>query len=327
MLEKKQIQAIFYSSSKWLIKQQRQLTTSTMHLAQELLMNLQCSHGSRRSGKERRALKLRLAIGTWQRQPSAITEAWSSSTTREIAKELNTSHSTVIWHLKQIGKVKKWQVGASWADRKSKKSSFWIVIISRSRQKQWTISWSDCDMQWKVGFIQQLAMISSVIGLRRTSKALPKAKFVPEKVIVTVWWSTACLIHYSFLNPSETITCETLTKQIEEMHWNLQSLHPILINRKGPIHLHDNPQRVIATASKVEQTGLRSFASTATLTWLLANWLPLLQPSQQDFAGKMLPQPAGDRKRFPRVSWIPKHEFLHRRNKQTSFLWAKMYWL
>ena len=95
-----------------------------MHLAQELLMNLQCSHGSRRSGKERRALKLRLAIGTWQRQPSAITEAWSSSTTREIAKELNLSHSTVIWHLKQIGKVKKWQVGASWADRKSKKSSF-----------------------------------------------------------------------------------------------------------------------------------------------------------------------------------------------------------
>ena len=86
-------------------------------------------------------------------------------------------------------------------------------------------------------------------------------------------------------------------------------------------------QWVIATASKVEQIGLRSFASTATLTWLLANWLPLLQPSQQDFAGKMLPQPAGDRKRFRRVSWILKHEFLHHRNKQTNFLWAKMYWL
>ena len=121
MLEKKQIQAIFYSSSKWVVKQQKQLTTSTMHLAQELLMNVQCSHGSRRFGKERRALTVRLAIGSWQRQLRAITEAWSSSTTREIAKEVNSSHSTVIWHLKQIGKVKKWQVGDSWADRKSKK--------------------------------------------------------------------------------------------------------------------------------------------------------------------------------------------------------------
>ena len=34
MLDKKQIQAIFLSS-KWAVKQQRQLTTSTMHLAQD----------------------------------------------------------------------------------------------------------------------------------------------------------------------------------------------------------------------------------------------------------------------------------------------------
>ena len=128
MLEKKQIQAIFYSSSKWIVKQQRQCTTSTMHLAQELLMNVQCSHGSKRFVKERRALTVRLAIGSWQRQLRAIIETWSSSTTREIAKEVNISHSTVIWHLKQIGKVNKWQVGDSWTDHKSKKKKQNIVL-------------------------------------------------------------------------------------------------------------------------------------------------------------------------------------------------------
>ena len=51
-------------------------------------------------------------------------------------------------------------------------------------------------------------MTSSVDGLRRDSKGLPKAKLSPKKVTVTVWWSAACLIHYSFLNPSETITSE-----------------------------------------------------------------------------------------------------------------------
>ena len=132
MLEKKQIQAIFYSSSKWIVKQQRQCTTSTMHLVQELLMNVQYSHGSKRFVKERRALTVRLAIGSWQRQLRAIIETWSSSTTREIAKEVNISHSTVIWHLKQIGKVNKWQVGDSWTDHKSKKKKNHRFEVSSS---------------------------------------------------------------------------------------------------------------------------------------------------------------------------------------------------
>jgi len=47
-----------YWSSKWVIKQQRQFTTSTMPLAKELLMNEQCSSGSRSFAKEMRALKI-----------------------------------------------------------------------------------------------------------------------------------------------------------------------------------------------------------------------------------------------------------------------------
>ena len=39
---------------------------------------------------------------------------------------------------------------------------------------------------------------SSVAGLRRSSKALPKAKLAPKKVMGTVSWSAAYLIHYSF---------------------------------------------------------------------------------------------------------------------------------
>ena len=59
------------------------------------------------------------------------------------------------------------------------------------------------------------------------------------------------------------------------------------------------------SASNVEQTGLPSFASSAMFTWPLANWLPPLKSSQQRFARKMLPQPEGGRKCFPRFteSW------------------------
>ena len=63
----------------------------------------------------------------------------------------------------------------------TKKLSFWRVIFSNSMQQQWTISQSDCDVQWKVDFIGQLATTSSVVEMRRSSKAFSKAKLAPKK--------------------------------------------------------------------------------------------------------------------------------------------------
>ena len=57
--------------------------------------------------------------------------------------------------------------------------------------------------------------------------------------MVTVWWSAAGLIHYSFLNPGENITSEKYAQQIDEVHQKLQGLQPALINRIGLI-LQDN---------------------------------------------------------------------------------------
>ena len=147
--------------------------------------------------------------------------------------------------------------------------------------------------------------------------------------MVTVWWSAASLIHYSFLNPIKTITSEKYAQQIDEKHWKLQCLQPALVNRKGPILLHNQCLTAYCTTntSKVKRIGLRSFASFAIFTWPLTNQLPLLKASQQLFAGKMLPQPARGRKCLPRVHWILRHGFLCYKNKQTYFSLAKTCWL
>ena len=43
--------------------------------------------------------------------------------------------------------------------------------------------------------------------------------------MVTIWWSAASLlIHYSFLNPGETITSEKYPQQIDEMRRKLAML-------------------------------------------------------------------------------------------------------
>ena len=102
-------------------------------------------------------------------------------------------------------------------------------------QQQWTISWSDYNVWWKVDFIWQPAQW---LDQEETPKHFPKLNLHQKKVIVIVWWSAAYLINYSFLNPSKAITSEKYAQQINEMHWKLQRLQLALVNRMGPILLH-----------------------------------------------------------------------------------------
>ena len=83
---------------------------STMHLAQELLTNIQSSGGSTSFVKETRPLKMKnvvMAIRSWQWPIERIIEADPLITRWEVAEELSVDHSAVIQHLKQIVKVKK----------------------------------------------------------------------------------------------------------------------------------------------------------------------------------------------------------------------------
>ena len=97
-------------SSKCIIKQERQLATSAMRLAQELLTNVQCIGGSRSFAKEMRESLEDEEYSGW---PLEIDDCWRAiikadplTTIREVAEELSVNHSMVTWHLKQIGKVK-----------------------------------------------------------------------------------------------------------------------------------------------------------------------------------------------------------------------------
>ena len=179
------------------------------------------------------------------------------------------------------------------------------------------VSWSDCNMWQKVDYIWSLANTNSVFGLGRSSKVLPKAKpkLAPKMVMITVWWSAAYQIHYSFVNCCVWEVCLA-------NRWDANVNHSFQQN--GP----NSPQHTTAShttnTSKVKPTGLWSVTSSTIFTWPPATLLPFLQASQQFSAGKILPQPAGGRKCFPRVCQIVKQGLLLYRNKQTYFLLTKM---
>ena len=87
----------------------------------------------------------------------------------------------------------------------------------------------------------------------------PKPNLHQKQIMVTVWWSAAHLIHYSFLNPSKTITSEKHAQQINEMHKKLQCLLLALVNTKGPILLHDNarPHVTQSMLQKLNELGYK----------------------------------------------------------------------
>uniref|UniRef100_A0A0N5CAF0 HTH_48 domain-containing protein n=1 Tax=Strongyloides papillosus TaxID=174720 RepID=A0A0N5CAF0_STREA len=65
------------------------------------------------------------------------------------------------------------------------------------------------------------------------------------------------IIHNKFINPGETMTSDRYCKEIEEMNQKLSVLKPALVNRRGPILLHDNakPHVLRITVQKLTELG------------------------------------------------------------------------
>ena len=163
-----------------------------------------------------------------------------------------------VWHWKQTGKVKSLISGClmSWPKIKN------IIIILKCRLFLFytTAMKHFLTRFWhmtKSGFYtttsdNQLSGRTEKFPSTSQSQTCTK-----KRVMVTVWWSAASVIHCSFLNPNETITSEKYAQQISEMHWKLQCLQPALINRKSPVLLWDNAWPHIAqpTLQKLNESG------------------------------------------------------------------------
>ena len=188
----------------------------------------------------------------------AIIEADPFTTTQEFAQELNADHSIVVWHLKQIGKVKKFKwCLMNWSKIQNIIILEWrLLILCNNNKEPFLDRIVMCD---KKGFYTTADNSSSMVGLIRSTKALLKAKLSPKKVIVTIWWLAVTLIHYSFLNPRKIITFEKYAQEIYEIHWKLWCLQEGLVNRKISILLHDNawPHVTQVTLRKLNELGYK----------------------------------------------------------------------
>ena len=223
-------------------------------------------------------------------QLRAIIEADPPTIIGEVAKELSVDHSVVVWHLKQIGKVKKLDKRCllSWQQIKKIVVLKCCLLLFYPTTMYHFLIWL-----WRVmknGFSQQLVMTSLVDGARSSFKALPKAKLSPKKC------HSHCLVVCSLSDPrqlSESQRNHYIWEVGSANRWDAPktATHTVSIGPRTGLNssLWQRPTACDKTkASKDEWIGLQSFASSAVFTWPLANWLPL-QASGKLFAGKMLP--------------------------------------
>ena len=272
-----------------------------------------CSDGSRSLAKETRALKMSVVAGQWKvtMKNRVVIEADPFKTTWEVAKELKDNHFMVFQHLKWIGKVKrlnKWVPHELTA--KKEKSSFWGVIFSYSVQNNKLSldqivkcfdKWNLYNWWWPVQWFDQ--------------EEAPK--HFPNPNLHQNIGHGHCLV----------VSCPSGPPQLPEF-WQNHYIRDVC---------SANQWDALKTTMLADRNGQQIGPSSSPwqcLTTCCAPMLPKLNklgykalpylPHSPDFPpanchflrhldkvlrGKMLPQPAGGRRCFPRVCWIPKHRF------------------
>ncbi|XP_014483426.1 PREDICTED: histone-lysine N-methyltransferase SETMAR-like [Dinoponera quadriceps] len=85
-----------------------------------------------------------------------------------------------------------------------------------------------------------------------------------EKLIMSIWWSSADIIHYSFVIPDQSNTMDVYCNQLDEMIRELVIKQPRLINRDRSILSQDNARSYVA------QTTLLKLQELDLETWKLS---------------------------------------------------------
>lgn len=174
-------------------------------------------------------------------------EADTTQTTRELAAKFNVSIPTILDHLKQIGKVKKldrWIPHELNERQKRNRLEACLSLLSRHKSEPFLHRIVTCDEKWIL--FNNRKRSTQWLDKSEASKPTPKPNLHQKKLMVSVWWSSAGIIHYSFMKPGQSITADVYCNQLDEMMKMLAIRQPRLANRDKPILLQDNARPHIA---------------------------------------------------------------------------------
>ena len=149
--------------------------------------------------------------------------------------------TTILWSFGLWTKLERWKSSITGCLMRWPKNFKKLVILKCCLLFYRTIAncFSDYGMRWKADFIQQSVMTRSVVGPKRSSKALPKAK-LDQKLRL---YSLVFCCPSDPLQLSKSKQNHYIWEVYSANQWNAPKTAmpvPALVNRKGPVLLHDN---------------------------------------------------------------------------------------
>ncbi len=177
----------------------------------------------------------------------ALLDADSRQTTRELAEQLNCSHSTVERHLHALGKMHKngrlvpHQLSK---DNLVQRASICASLLFRQKHEPFLDRIVTGDEKW----------VCYVNVCRRTQWLDPgqqpfqdiKPDLHPKKIILCIWWDMKGIIYFELLDAHKTINANVYSQQLQRLNEVLLQKPSVFANQKGVILLHDNSRPHVA---------------------------------------------------------------------------------
>lgn len=178
--------------------------------------------------------------------------------TRDIAKELNIDHKTVLSHLHKVGYTKKLDV---WVPHElSLKNLMDRVSVCETLKKRNEI---EPFLKRLITGDEKWVRYENVVRKRSWKKrgeplqTTSKPGLTENKVMLCVWWDWKGIVYYQLLPPGLTLNSELYCRQLMQLEQAIKKKRPELINRKGVVFHHDNarPHTSLMTRQKLTELG------------------------------------------------------------------------
>lgn len=170
-----------------------------------------------------------------------LIESDSRLSSREMAITLQSSHTTILRHLHQIGKINKcgiWVPHQLTPCQMLQRAAVCASLLSRLAVDPFLNRLITGDEKWVLYQNPQRKRQWLSAG----QKAIPTAKpgLHPKKVLLCVWWDMDGIVYHELLDMGQTITAQVYCQQLDRLRDNLLKVRPHLLNRKGIVLQQDN---------------------------------------------------------------------------------------
>lgn len=148
-------------------------------------------------------------------------------TTRCIASKLGCHHSTIEYHLHQIGfssKLGVWVPHELTSQQLSNRMYICMHLLSMKRTYNWLNHLITGDEKWVM--YTNYTMKRQWLRSKQKPVPTPKPELHAEKVMLSVWWDIHGVVYWELLPPDTTITADIYCAQLDRLKAEIERSRP-----------------------------------------------------------------------------------------------------